>query len=69
MAVEGVRYGARGYGGEATVKAARSNFFELLFFFRKKKNPADVTPLGFCQAFLRKAFFALHYGQFRALLT
>ncbi|MBE6359329.1 MAG: hypothetical protein E7057_08825 [Lentisphaerae bacterium] len=32
----------------------------------KKKNPADVTPLGFCKAF-SKAFFALHYGQSRAL--
>jgi len=34
----------------------------------KKKKPADVTPLGFCQAF-SKAFFALHYGQSRALLA
>ncbi len=56
-----------GYGGEAPVKAVRPPdqgtttecrdtpfFFCELFFFRKK-NPADVTPLGFCQAFLRKA--------------
>ncbi|MBE6359633.1 MAG: hypothetical protein E7057_10380 [Lentisphaerae bacterium] len=33
----------------------------------KKKNPVDVTPLSFLPSFFSKAFFALHYGQSRAL--
>jgi len=35
---------------------------------KKSKTPVKLLPQGFCKAF-SKAFFALHYGQSRALLA
>ena len=49
--------------------AARQFAFFAKLSFSRKKNPSETSSTGVLQSFFSKAFFALHYGQSRALLA